>query len=168
MIPKVKTICAFWDFNLNEWSTKGCRVLKPLEEKNHCGAMTVVQNRSQRVTCTCDHMTHFSMILVSTSADLIVVNTNVNYPKWFTLRVSQIFMSTSTISTWKKLRRDSTLDAELLSIFMMQGWINISNIYIYLLRTINFLNAEMNTSVGCKAQQRKAYANCSKLRFVFF
>ena len=42
--------CMFWDFSLNEWSPKGCRVLINNSNRSH-------------TVCKCDHLSVFTAIL---------------------------------------------------------------------------------------------------------
>ena len=47
--------CVFWDFDSNNWSSKGCRKV-----------VSNINGNFQQVQCFCNHMTHFAVILVST------------------------------------------------------------------------------------------------------
>ena len=43
-------VCVSWDFNLSDWTSRGCR--------------TSV-GRNGTILCTCDHLTNFAVIVVS-------------------------------------------------------------------------------------------------------
>ncbi len=54
-------VCAYWSFEDEDWSDKGCRVVDTTE-KNNGTAVT---------TCECDHLTNFAVILdLASSEDL--------------------------------------------------------------------------------------------------
>ena len=43
-------MCVFWDFDLQDWSEKGCQLAKYLKS---------------RVICHCNHLTNFAVLIVS-------------------------------------------------------------------------------------------------------
>ena len=51
---KVTEKCVFWNFETSTWSTDGCRTIK-----------NELINSTRNVKCSCTHMTHFAVILVS-------------------------------------------------------------------------------------------------------
>nr|XP_039271328.1 adhesion G protein-coupled receptor E3-like [Styela clava] len=103
MKGKITPICAFWNITANEWSTNGCRILKSLEEERVCGNLTLLQDRRDRITCMCDHMTHFSVLLDTTY---------IYAPKYLipitifgcTVSIICLFATIVTILSFKQLR----------------------------------------------------------------
>lgn len=46
----LKPVCAYYNFNISNWSTDGCEKIK---EDN------------TTITCQCDHLTNFAILMVS-------------------------------------------------------------------------------------------------------
>ena len=48
--------CVFWDFEITNWSQEGCQLVKG-------------STNTRRVTCHCDHLTNFAVLVVNISCD---------------------------------------------------------------------------------------------------
>nr|XP_026695108.1 adhesion G-protein coupled receptor G6-like isoform X2 [Ciona intestinalis] len=60
---KTAELCVFWDFNANngdgDWSQNGCSMI-------NSSSIIGSSNKTHLVTCSCNHMTHFAVILSTT------------------------------------------------------------------------------------------------------
>ena len=54
--------CAFWDFNVADWNTSGCALANVIST-NASG------NISTEVTCHCNHLTNFAVLLSYDSSE---------------------------------------------------------------------------------------------------
>ena len=62
---KVTEKCVFWNFETSSWSTKGCRTIKD-----------EMINSTRNIKCSCTHLTHFAVILVSFQAKNFIISHN--------------------------------------------------------------------------------------------
>ena len=54
ILYRVTEKCVFWNFETSIWSTDGCKII-----------ISELNNSTRNVKCSCNHMTHFAVILVS-------------------------------------------------------------------------------------------------------
>ncbi|XP_072013495.1 adhesion G-protein coupled receptor G4-like [Amphiura filiformis] len=93
--------CVYWNFDLNygvgEWSTEGCQ-------------MDIMQNN--RITCSCDHLTHFAVLV---RIDGLVTSVVLDYISKIGCFVSigALLISVLTILLVAKLRRSTVYQARL-------------------------------------------------------
>ena len=65
ILYKVTEKCVFWNFETSSWSTKGCRTIKD-----------EMINSTRNIKCSCTHLTHFAVILVSFQAKIFIISHN--------------------------------------------------------------------------------------------
>ena len=65
ILYKVTKKCVFWNFKTSSWSTKGCRTIKD-----------EMINSTRNIKCSCTHLTHFAVILVSFQAKNFIISHN--------------------------------------------------------------------------------------------
>ena len=68
--------CVYWDYNENTWQKDGCRLVLPTQSMNDNNTN---ENGVSSVTCECDHLTDFSILLSVVNPVRISTNLNLKF-----------------------------------------------------------------------------------------